>query len=215
MLGFGFAGAASGAAAVVFWDEPCGDAGAPGGGSGAPAEGPSGAPGRGIGGLLAPSGGKPAGATDGKLGATGFGPRVGAEAPSDGAIPGFVLAERVGAGVGTGPGPGAGGAAGGGDTPGTTGEGGKAGDGGRAAVFAAGGGTGPGAGATPGAAGGAGTGVGAGGGAGCPAKGCLVTLNFGAPGGRGFTGSPSLGVSLRDGRGGSGAGADILFLFTE
>ena len=213
MLGFGFAGVASGAVADVFWDEPAGDAGTPGGGSGAPAEGPSGAPARGIGGLLAPSGGKPTGETDGRVGATGFGPRVGAEAPSDGAIPGFVLIERAGGGVGTGPGPGVGEAAGGGDTPGTAGEGGKAGDGGGVAVLAAGGGTGPGAGATPGAMGGAG--VGAGAGAGCPAKGCLVTLNFGAPGGRGLTGSPSLGVSLRDGRGGSGAGADILFQFIE
>jgi hypothetical protein len=215
MLGFGFAAAATGAAAAVFGDEPEVDAGTPGGGSGAPAEGPSCAPARGIGGLLAPSGGKPAGETEGRVGAAGFGPRVGAEAPSDGAMPGFVLAERVGAGVGVGPDPATGGAAGGGDAPGTTGDGGVPGDGGGVAIFADGGGTGPGAGAAPGAAGGAGTGAGGGGGEGCPAKGCLVTLNFGAPGGSGLTGSPSLGVSLRDGRGGSGAGADILFQFIE
>ena len=65
------------------------------------------------------------------------------------------------------------------------------GDVGGVATFNAGGRTGLGAGATPGGAGGAGEA--------CPPKGCLVTLNFGAPGGSGLTGSPSLGVSL-DGR---------------
>ena len=37
-----------------------------------------------------------------------------------------------------------------------------------------------------------------------------MTLNLVAPGGSGLTGSPSLGVSFRDGRGGSGVGADII-----
>ena len=45
------------------------------------------------------------------------------------------------------------------------------------------------------------------------ANGVLVTLNLGEPGGRGLTGSPSLGVSLSVGRGGSGAGADIIKSF--
>jgi hypothetical protein len=64
-------------------------------------------------------------------------------------------------------------------------------------------GGGAGADATPGAGG-----VGGNGGF-CPAKGVLVTLNLGAPGGSGLTGSPSLGVSFNDGRGGSGGKDDI------
>ena len=63
ILGLGFSGAVAGAEGGF-------DPGlvAPGGGSGAPAEGPSGAPGEGIGGLLPPKGGSPVGATDARPG---------------------------------------------------------------------------------------------------------------------------------------------------
>ncbi len=201
MLGLGLAGADSIPFDVAFLEE--GEVGidAAGGGRGAPADGPSCVPGTGIGGLLAPRGGRPEGATDGRLGTVGFGPRVGAVAPRAGAIPGFVPVERVGTGEGGSPGAG-GGVAGVGDTPETAGgrgppvDGGGTvpggGAGGETVEF---GGVGVGPGVTAGVAGGGEAGL---------AKGCLVTLNLGDPGGRGLTGSPSFGVSFREGRGGSG-----------
>ena len=150
ILGLGFSGAVAEAEGGF-------DPGlvAPGGGSGAPAEGPSGAPGEGIGGLLPPKGGSPVGATDGILGTAGFGPRVGADAPRDGAMPGLV--ELL---AGTGEGESAGGGA-----PGA----GTAGDGGvgiALATGAGGGGVAPGTGAT-----GAGLGAGEAGGETTPGAG--------------------------------------------
>ena len=202
MLGLGLAGKDSGLFVVAFLEEGEVGIGAPGGGRGAPAEGPSCMLGAGIGGLLAPRGGRPEGATGGKLGTVGFGPRVGDVAPRAGAITGFVPVERVGTGEGVGPG-GGGGVAGVGNAPETVegrgppgGAGGTAPDGGTEGETAEFGGVGVEPGVIAGMAG-------RGGEAGL-AKGCLVTLNLGDPGGRGLTGSPSFGVSFREGRGGSG-----------
>ena len=169
---------------------------------------PPGETGSGIGGLLPPRGGSPGGAADGKLGVGDCGTKPGLVAPNAGAMPGFVAPVTAGDGERDG-----GTVLGEGWTGGTVGAGTAA-----LEVAPAGGGTegdgAPGGGAAgDGAPGGGTEGDGApGGGLGEAgvAKGCLVTLNLGAPGGKGLTGSPSLGINLRDGRGGSGVGADIL-----
>ena len=89
ILGFVLAGAAG--FCFDFWSLAGGaeEAGAPGGGKGAPEDGPSAAPGTGIGGLLPPKGGRPVGATEGIPGEVGLGPRVGAP-PGAGTMPGLV-----------------------------------------------------------------------------------------------------------------------------
>ena len=89
ILGFALAGAAG--FCLDFGSLECGAelAGTPGGGKGAPEDGPSAAPGTGIGGLLPPKGGSPVGVTDGIPGEVGLGPKVGAP-PGAGTMPGLV-----------------------------------------------------------------------------------------------------------------------------
>lgn len=164
-------------------------AGTPGGGRGAPLEGPLPRSGPGVGSVPPPRGGRPVGATVGMAGMAGLGPKVGTVDPSVGAILGAAgVGERAGGGAT--------------DEAGaeTEGFGARTGLGEMGGVGKPVGGTG----GEPGVVSG-GEGVGT-----WSEKGCLVTLNLGAPGGRGLTGSPSLGVSFRDGRGGSGVGAGIL-----
>ena len=190
ILGFGLTGSATcGAAFAVgpFASKPEGGNGA------SPGE-----TGPGIGGLLPPRGGSPGGAADGKLGVGDCGTKPGLVAPKAGAMPGFVAPVTAGDGERDG-----GAVLGEGWTGGTVGAGTATLEGAPAGGGAAGDGAPGGGAAGDGAPGGglAEAGV---------AKGCLVTLNLGAPGAKGLTGSPSLGINLRDGRGGSGVGADIL-----